>query len=43
MNNNSVYEVECPDETTQELTAKIIVENIILQVDSKVQNYQVLA
>ena len=35
MHNNSVYEVDVPDRKMEKLTANIIAENMITQVDSK--------
>ena len=37
-----LYEVEYPDETTEQLAANIIAENIMSQVDSEGHHYQVL-
>ena len=40
MHNKSVYEVEYPDGTTEQLTGKIIAENMLSQVYSEVHHYQ---
>ena len=37
-----LYEVEYPDGTTETLVANIMAENILSQVDSEGQHYQVL-
>ena len=42
MQEKSVYEVEYPDETTDQLTANIKTENMLSQVDSEGQHYQFL-
>ena len=42
MHNKSVYEVEYPDGTTEQLTATIISENILSLVDSEGQYHLVL-
>ena len=42
MHDKSVYEVEYHDETTEQLTANIISENILEQVDSEGHHYRVL-
>ena len=41
MHNKSAYEVEYPDGTTEQLRANKIAENMILQVDSEGNHYQV--
>ena len=42
MHDKSVYEVKYPDRTAEQLTTKIIAENLISQVDSEGHHYQVL-
>ena len=42
MHDKSVYEFEYPDGTTQKLTANMIAENMLSQVDSEGHHYQVL-
>ena len=42
INDKSLYEVEYPDGTTKQLAANIIAENILSQVDSEGNHYQVL-
>ena len=42
MSDKSVYEFKYPDGTMEKLTAKIIDENILSQVDTEGQQYQVL-
>ena len=42
MHENSLYKVECTDVTTEKLEANIIAENILSQVDSEGNHYQVL-
>ena len=41
MHDKSLYEVEYPDGTTEQLAANIIAENILSQVDSEGHHYQV--
>ena len=42
MHENSLYEVEYPDGTTEQLTANIIAENMLSKVDSEGHHYTVL-
>ena len=42
VHDKSLYEVEYPDVTTEQLAANIIAENILSQVDSEGHHYQVL-
>ena len=42
MNDKSLYEVEYPDGTTEQLAANIKAENMMSQIDSDGNNYQVL-
>ena len=42
MHDKSLYEVEYPDGTTEQLAANIIAENMLSQVDSEGHHYQVL-
>ena len=42
MHKNSLYEVEYPDGTTEQLAANIIAENMISQVDSEGNHCQIL-
>ena len=42
MHDKSLYEVEYPDGTTEQLAANIITENMLSQVDSGGHHYQVL-
>ena len=39
---NTMYEVEYPDGTTDQLESHIIAENILSQVDSEVHHYHLL-
>ena len=41
MHDKSLYEVEFPDQTTDQLVANIIAENMMSQVDYEVHHYQV--
>ena len=42
MHGNSLYEAEYPDGKTEQLSANIITENMMSQVDSEGHHYQVL-
>ena len=42
MHDKSLYEVEYPDGTTEQLAANIISENMLSQADSEIHHYQVL-
>ena len=42
MHDKSLYEVEYPDGTTEQLSANIIAENVMSQVESEGHHYQVL-
>ena len=42
MHEKSLYKVEYPDGTTEQLASNIIAENMMSQVDSVGHNYQVL-
>ena len=42
MHNNSVYELDYPDGTTEQLIANIIAENMLKQVDPEGHHYQVM-
>ena len=42
IHDKSLYEVEYPDGTTEQLAANIIAENMMSQVDSEGHHYQVL-